>query len=51
MAAEGFIRRWDVMCVLKSDQDSNNGEEDSRGAVGATGTTVSKGLCWNNEHA
>lgn len=43
--AEGFLRRWGVMWVLKSDQDSNNAEEDSRDAAGAAGATVSKGLC------
>lgn len=39
------------MCMLKSDQDSDNGDEDSSGTAGATGNTVSKGLCWNDEHA
>lgn len=45
MRKEGFVRRWGMMCVLKSDQDADNGEEDSRGAA------VGKGLCWNHEHA
>lgn len=43
----GLIRRWDVSGCWNITGTQISGEEDSRGAAGATESTVSKGLCWD----